>query len=165
MTMRIARQCSLLIAMLVSVCGLTAGVDVAKAQSPPRYADPGVVPDDMLTLVVGTRFVGATAADATAKAQFTDARIPLDALNDTDNCIDQRALEAAQEYFTNLGRLLGKAGHYYFLSDEQIKIAAAACEKQHGHPPQAWGTRATKIIAFGRVVPTAEAAELEKSIR
>lgn len=137
------------------------------AQSPPAPAvtDPGVVPDDMLTLVVGTRFVAPTETETSAKAQFSDARIPISTFNETDHCVDERALELANDYFTTLGRALGKAGHYYFVPDDEIRKLASQCEKQHGRPPQAWIDNKTKIIAFGRVVPTADAAALEKSVR
>jgi hypothetical protein len=148
------------------VCALLFG-GAALAQSPaaPALTDPDVVPDDMLTLVVGTHFVGPAADGVTAKAQFTDARIPLAAFNETDRCIDQRAVEVAQEYFTALGRLLGKAGLYYFVPEDEIKKAVTVCERLHGQPPQAWVESKTKIIAFGKVVPTVDAPALEKSIR
>ena len=119
----------------------------------------------MLTLVVGTRFVTPPASEMSAKELFTDARIPLGAFNETDRCIDQTALEVAQDYFTNLGRVLGKAGHYYFVPEDEIKKAVSMCEKMHGRAPQAWVETQTKVIAFGRVVPTADAPALEGSIR
>lgn len=101
---------------------------------------------------------------ASARAQFTGARIPPSAFNETDHCVDQRALEVAKEYFTTLGRALGKAGYYYFLPDGEIGKVAAICERLHGSKPRAL-TSQTKIIAFGRVVPTIDAPALEKSIR
>jgi hypothetical protein len=119
----------------------------------------------MLTLVVGTRFIKPTPAGTTAKSQFSDARIPVSEFNDTDRCVDQRALEVAQEYFTNLGRLLGKAGHYYFVPETEIEKAVSMCERLYKSPPQALVEAKTQIIAFGRVVPTVEAAALEQSIR
>ena len=130
-----------------------------------QTTDHGVVPDDMLTLVVGTRFVGPAAQEASPKNQFSDARIPLSDFNETDHCIDQQALEAAQEYFTTLGRVMGKAGHYYFVPDEHIKKSVAMCERLHRGPPKAWNEGRIKIIAFGQVVPTVDAPTLEKSIR
>lgn len=142
---------------------VAAGVS-AFAQSPPE-ADPGVVPDDMLTLVVGTRFVSPSSADQSAKALFDAARIPLSSFNETDHCLDKTALEIAQEYFAGLGRALGKAAYYYFIPDAEIKEAVSRCEKMSGQPPQAWAETKTKIIAFGKVVPTADAPALEKAIR
>lgn len=134
-------------------------------QSPEPPADHEVVPDDMLTLVVGTRFVGSVTDGMSAKTQFTEARIPLSAFNETDHCIDQGALEVAKEYFANLGRVMGKAGHYYFVPETEIKKSVAMCQRLHGHPPQAWVENTTKVIAFGKVVPTPEAATLEESVR
>lgn len=120
--------------------------------------------DSEMTLVTGTRFVTATAKDMTAKAQFADARIPVETFNETDHCVDQRALEAATEYFETLGRELAKAGHYYFVPNSEVAGFVAACEKLHG-APKAWVAGETDIIAFGRVVPTVMAAEVEKGIR
>lgn len=141
----------------------------AFSQSAPRRptADSGVVPDDMLTLVVGTHFVPAPdGADApSAHALFTRARIPLAAFNETDRCIDQAAVEVAQEYFTALGRLLGKAGHYYFVPDDAVEKSAIMCERLHRKPPHAWNASKTKILAVGRVVPTSEAPALEQTLR
>jgi hypothetical protein len=125
----------------------------------------GVVADDDLTVVVGTRFVAPSSEGLTAKAQFTDARIPLSAFNETDHCVDQQALEMAKDYFNSLGRLLGKAAQYYFVPDADVKKLVSLCEKQHGRPPQAWVDDKTRIIAFGFAVPTAAAPALERSIR
>lgn len=143
------------------------GVSAAFAQSPSSQTptNPDVVQDDDLTLVVGTRFVMPSANETSARAQFTDARIPLSAFNETDHCIDQRALEVAKEYFATLGRALGKAGYYYFVPEAEIRSAVSMCEKVHGQPPKAWVDEKTKVIAFGKVVPTADAAALEMSIR
>lgn len=120
--------------------------------------------DSEMTLVTGTRFVTVAAGETTAKAQFIDGRIPLSTFNKTDHCIDERALEAATEYFNGLGRELAKAGHYYFVPNSEVAAFVAACEKLHG-APQAWAAGKTDIIAFGRVVPTVLASDLEKSIR
>lgn len=157
----------LLTAALLSSWALLAAAPQAPAQSPlpPPLTDPGVVPDDLLTLVVGTRFVAPSADETSAKDQFTRARIPLADFNETDHCVDERALEVAKDYFTSLGRQLEKAGIFYFVPDDEIKKLVTACEQQHGQPPRAWIDSKTKIIAFGRVVPTADAPELEKSIR
>jgi hypothetical protein len=145
---------------------LLVGISPSRAQSPPLQplTDPKVVPDDELTLVVGTRFVAPSPTATTARAQFTDARIALSSFNETDHCVDQRALEVATEYFTTLGRVLGKAGHYYFLPEDEIRKAVLMCEKLHG-PPQAWVVEKTKVIAFGKVVPTGDAQALERSVR
>ena len=118
-------------------------VAFAQPASTQPAADPGVVPDDMLTLVVGTRFVPAPdGADApSAHALFTRARIPLSAFNETDHCIDQAALEVAQEYFTALGRLLGKAGHYYFVPTTQWR-SPRSCARGCTASPRKPGTLA-----------------------
>lgn len=165
--MRVQCQSGRWISALACSATLLAAASTALAGAPSGQtpADAGVAPDDMLTLVVGTHFVAPSAIEATAKVQFTDARIPLSAFNETDHCIDQSALEIAQEYFTGLGRVLGKAGHYYFVPDDRILEYVATCEKMHGRPPQAWTPNATKIIAFGKVVPTVDAPALEESIR
>lgn len=128
-------------------------------------ASTGVVPDDMLTLVVGTRFVRPAADGLSAKAQFTNERIPISDFNDTDHCLDEQALDIAKEYFTNLGRLLGKAGHFYFVPETEIKKSLSICKKLYKSPPKAWVDKTTKIIAFGKVVPTADAPALEKAVR
>jgi hypothetical protein len=146
---------------------LIAGASAALAQSPSRPAliDPDVVPDDMLTLVVATHFVTPSANAISPRAEFTNARIPLSAFNETDHCVDQQALAAAKEYFTTLGRVLGKAGHYYFVPEAEIEKSVSMCEKMHGRPPQAWVDKKTKVIAFGKVVPIADAPTLERSVR
>lgn len=164
--MRITSRLLHLMVGLIS-SSLLVGVSVALAQSPSlqTFADPGVVPDDMLTLVVGTRFVGPSGDGVSARAQFTDARIPPSAFNETDHCVDQHALEVAKEYFATLGRVMGKAGHYYFVPDAEISKSVLMCEKLHGRPPQAWVDMKTKVIAFGKVVPTADAPALEQSVR
>ena len=152
---------------LLSSWMLLVGISAAFAQSPSpqNHTDPDVVSDDELTLVVGTRFVAQSANETSARSQFTEARIPLTAFNDTDHCVDERALEVAKEYFATLGRALGKAGYYYFVPEADIRSAVSMCEKLHGQPPQAWVDERTKIIAFGKVVPTAEAPALERSIQ
>lgn len=148
----------------IGTIGFAFGWGFASLAQVPSYTA-GVVPDDMLTLVVGTRFVTVPDDDASARTLFMDARIPAGSFNDTDRCIDQSALEVAQDYFATLGRMLGKAGHYYFIPESEIKKAAAMCERMHSLPPQALVGANTTVIAFGRVVPTPEAASLEQSIR
>lgn len=127
--------------------------------------DTGVVPDDELTLVVGTRFVKPTDGSLTAHIQFTDKRIPRSNFNETDHCLDEQALVIAKEYFTTLGRTLGKAGYYYFVPETEIKKSLSMCLKLYNSPPNAWVENSTKIIAFGKVVPTANAPALERSVR
>jgi hypothetical protein len=150
-------------ATLAVVTLMLPGASGALAQS--AQADPGVVSDDMLTLVIGTRFVTASRDDDTPRAQFNGARIPLSAFNETDRCVDQQALEVAKEYFTTLGRMLGKAGYYYFVPDSEIRKLIVMCEKLYHQPPQAFVDTKTKIVAFGKVVPTIDAPALEASIR
>jgi hypothetical protein len=157
-----ARARSLPLSFVSSVM-LLAGVSAALAQSAPADHT-GVVPDDDLTLVVGTRFVAPPGSDLSARKLFTEARIPLGAFNETDRCVDQTALEVAQEYFAGLGRVMGKAGHYYFVPEDDVRKALSMCERMHG-PPKAWVETKTQVIAFGRVVPTADAPALEKSVR
>ena len=131
--------------LLVAGLMTSAGSMFAQTPAPMRPGDPGVIPDDELTLVVGTRFVTAADGEATAKAQFMTARIPLSQFNETDHCVDQVALDLAKEYFTTLGRMMGKAGQFYFLPEDQIKRSVESCEKQHGAPPQAWIESKTKV--------------------
>lgn len=125
----------------------------------------GVVPDDDLTLVVGTHFVLEGAAGASPTALFREERVPTASFNETDHCIDQMALEYATEYFNALGRVMGKAGHYYFVPDSDIEQAISACEKQHKGPPKAFAAGKTKVLAFGKVLPTTEAPALEEALR
>ena len=148
----------------VCACALVLGGGAARAQSP-APPDTGVVPDDDLTLVVGTRFVGPSPEGTSAKAQFDDARIPLSKFNETDHCVDQTALEIAKEYFTTLGRMVGKAAQYYFVPEAEIRKAIATCERMHASPPKAWVDSKTQIIAFGKVVPTTDAPALEETLR
>lgn len=152
---------------LLSSWALIACASISLAQSSSTHTtDPGVVPDEELTLVVGTRFVTPPADEMTPKALFAEARIPLTAFNETDRCVDQSALEAAQDYFsTAFDRSLGKAGFFYIVPEDDVRKLVAMCEKTHGRPPQAWVADKTKIIAFGRVVPTVDAPALEQSIR
>lgn len=151
----------------LALAGLAAWMTLAgvsAAQSPSTPGSSAAVEED-LTLVVGTRFVSPAADGGSPKAQFADARIPLSAFNATDHCVDQRALELAMDYFSNLGPVLGKAGHYYFVPDAELAKAASMCERMHGAPPQAWVDTKTQVVAFGRIVPTADAPALERSIR
>ena len=138
----------------------------AEAQSPSQdpLMRPDTIPDEMQTLVVGTRFVTKSASEATAKDRFLNLRIATSTFNETDNCIDQNALEVAQDYFNTLGRALSKAGHYYFIPDTEIRRSVSLCEKLHG-PPKAWVESKTEIIAYGKRVPTTDAADLELSLR
>lgn len=126
--------------------------------------DPGVVPDDDMTIVVGTRFVS-SADETSPRTQFVNARIPLSLFNETDRCIDGRALEAAKDYFNTLGRAISRAGYFYVLPEDEVRQSVLACTKLHERPPQAWVGEKTKIIAFGQAVSTADAPALEKSIR
>lgn len=145
------------IAVLSSLAMLIgASVSLAQTSSPDA---------EMLTLVVGTHFVTQTVGEKSPRAQFNDERVPLSAFNATDHCIDQRALELAREYFDALGRALEKAAYYYFIPDDDIGASVENCEKLHGGPPHAWVEKKTKIIAFGKVVPTTEAPAIEESLR
>ncbi|NOT72817.1 MAG: hypothetical protein HOP09_16525 [Hyphomicrobium sp.] len=137
---------------------------LAQSLSRDHLVKPDPLPDEMQTLVVGTRFVTLSNTKATANDRFKNLRIATSTFNDTDRCVDQRALELAQDYFETLGRSLSKAGHYYFVPDEEVKNAALMCEKLHG-PPQAWVATKTEVIAYGKRVPTTDAAALELSIR
>lgn len=154
------------LAALLLTCS-PAGLGTAAAQSrvAQQAGDTGVVPDDALTLVVGTRFVAPPAGELSAKELFEKARIPLSDFNETDTCVDQAALDVAKDYFTTLGRVMGKAGHYYFVPDAEIEKAIAMCQRMHTVAPKAWTQGKTKIIAFGRVVPTEEAPALERKVR
>jgi hypothetical protein len=152
-------------ALVLAMLAFSISATPSRSQSPQPPSDAGVPSDDMLTLVVGTRFVAASTESASARGLFTGSRIPLSAFNETDHCIDQQALEVAQAYFTALGRILGTAGHYYFIPEDEVRKAVAMCERLHHRAPQAWADDKTKIIAFGRVVPTADAPALEESIR
>jgi hypothetical protein len=160
--MRVSSQLSVSLLLPALLIAFAASAHAQSISASPH--DTGVVPDDELTLVVGTRFVTA-ADDQSAAALFTKARIPLSRFNDTDHCVDQNALKVAQDYFTDLGRVLGKAGHYYFVPDDAVKKSVEACATQHGRAPQAWVEDKTQIVAFGRVVPTNEAAALEEQVR
>ncbi len=161
------RSLSLTVAISCAAVTLSSLIALAQTSPPPkRLIDPEAVPDDMLPLVVGTRFVKPSAdRTSSAPALFNGARIPLSAFNETDHCVDQSALEVATEYFTALGRALGKAGYYYFVPEEEIRKSVAMCERLYHRPPQAWVDKETVIVAFGRVVPTVDAPALEKSIR
>ena len=132
---------------------------------PPSGGPQGAAAEEEMTLVVGTRFIAPAAEGKSAKALFFDDRIPLAALNETDHCADQSALEAAQEYFSQLGARLGKAAHFYFLPDDAMQTAVSMCERMHAQPPKAWVNAKTKVIAIGQFVPTSAAQSLEQSIR
>ncbi len=147
---------------LAVLTALLGSFPLANAQ---QVIDSSDVPDDMLTIVVGTRFVSAPEGEISPRLLFTDRRIPLDRFNETDHCIDDSALEMAKTYFETLGRMLAKAGYYYIIPDADVMKSIATCENIKGQPPQAWVEKKTKIIAFGRVVPTTEAPALEQSIR
>lgn len=153
-------------AAICAIAGaLAASPASAQSSGAKSRSNTGVIADEELTLVVGTRFVSSSADATTPRALFAEARIPLTAFNETDNCIDQYALEVAKEYFTTLGRMLGKAGLYFFVPDDEIRKSVAMCERLHHRPPQAWIEQKTRIIAFGQVVPTVTAPALEESIR
>lgn len=165
--MRVIVPLQTLIVCLLGPWMLIAAAPAALAQSPSSQTDndAGTASDDTLTIVVGTRFVGPSATGETANTQFTDARIPLTAFNETDHCVDQSALETATAYFNSLGRVLSQAGHFYFVPEADVREAVSMCEKMHGRPPQAWVADQTAIIEYGKVVPAAEASALEQSIR
>lgn len=143
---------------------LAATTPAARAE-PPGQAQNTNQADADLTIVVGTRFVGPTPVGTPANAQFTDARIPLAEFNDTDHCVDQSALESATAYFNSLGHMLTKAGVFYFVPEANVREAVRMCEKMHGAAPKAWVADQTSIIAYGKVVPAAEAPALEQSLR
>jgi hypothetical protein len=153
------------VAYILFSCLLITGVPATLAQSQSKAAEPGVIADDELTLVIGTRFVTRSAEETSPKAQFTDARIPLSKFNETDRCVDEGALEVAREYFNTLGRTLGKAAYFYVVPEDEVRKSVSMCEKLHKLSPQAWVDGTTTIIAFGKVVPTMEAPALEQSIR
>ncbi len=148
------------------VCFSIAATALSAARADPGAStQSGGQTGDDLTLVVGTRFVGPTAVGTPANTQFTDARIPLTNFNETDHCIDQSALETATAYFNSLGRVLAKSGVFYFVPETNVRDAVRMCEKMHGAPPKAWVADQTSIIAYGKVVPTAQAPTLEQSLR
>ncbi len=62
-------------------------------------------------------------------------------------------------------RLESYHGLIYFVPEAEIRNSVVMCEKQHGLPPQAWVETKTKVIAFGKVVPTVDAPALEESVR
>lgn len=145
----------------VGVCFV--GNTAAQAQS--TSPKPPAAPDaNDVTLVVGTRFV-APVEGQSPRQQFADARIPLTSFNETDHCLDARALEIAQEYFSTLGTALEKAGYFYVVPEAELLPSLAACERLHGGATKAFVKGQTQVIAFGRVVPTASAPELETSLR
>lgn len=159
-------------ALTLAVCLIGPPGSRAGAQShPPGHIpehgvpDHGVVADDDLTRVIGTRFVANTQPDKSPKSQFLEARIPVSDFNTADHCIDQEGLELARQYFDSLGRMLGKAGQFYIVPDADMATVEATCVRQTGEPPHAWKASSVKLIAFGQVVPTTEAAALEAAIR
>jgi hypothetical protein len=154
-------------AAMLAAFALLAADSATRAQSPPQPqpGDTGVTADEDMTLVVATRIVAPTDQSASPKVMFDKARVPEASFNATDRCIDEHALEIAQEYFTSLGRMLGTSAVLYVVPDEDVAQRVAICEKQHGHPPQAWVAGKTQVVAYGRMVPTAAAAELEQSLR
>lgn len=160
--MRDNREFHELIGPLLFLFVLLCGSSRLQAQ---QSIDPGSVSDDQLTIVVATHFVSAFNEEISPSSQFASARIPLEKFNETDQCIDESALEAARTYFESLGRLLGKVGYYYVVPDADTAKAVAICVKLKGVRPQAWVENKTKVIAFGRVVPTADAPALERSMR
>lgn len=156
-------QRHLMTVLAVGSWGLFASVAVAQdtAPSPSRSAPS----DDDMTMVVATRIVTLTDPGTSLKVMFDTKRVPDSTLNATDRCVEDHALEIAQDYFNTLGRLLGRAAFYYEVPDEEIGRRVQICEKMHTTPPQAWGAGKTKIIALGSVLPSAAAAEFEKSLR
>lgn len=151
---------------LALACGAALMLASITRAEPPAGADQAAGDAGTeLTLVVGTRFVGPTPVGTPANTQFTDARIPLTALNDTDHCVDQSSLETATAYFNSLGHMLTKAGVFYFVPEANVREAVAMCERMHTAPPKAWVAGETSIIAYGKVVPAADAPALEKSLR
>lgn len=163
----INRKQTLTALVALVLAGSSAGLGTAAAQSrvAQQAGDTGVVPDDALTLVVGTRFIAPLEGEHSAKELFEKARIPLSEFGETDTCVDEAALDVAKDYFTTLGRVMGKAGHYYFVPEDEIDKAIAMCRRKHSAEPKAWTPGKTRIIAFGRVVPTEEAPALEQTIR
>ncbi len=46
-----------------------------------------------------------------------------------------------------------------------MAVVEANCVRETGEAPKAWQAASVKLIAFGQVVPTTEAAALEAAIR
>lgn len=144
----------------VLFAGMVLGHTISHAQSPNKASN-----NEDVTLVIGTRFAAEQREKRSAKSLFFQSRIPIDAFNETDHCIDQGALDVAREYFTDLGRvLLEKVAYFYFIPDSEVAKLNAMCTRLHKDAPKAW-TESTKIIAFGKVVPTPDALTLERSLR
>lgn len=158
-------RCHLLSAMAATLIswGMLAGVAVAQGAA--RSPTPRAAADADMTLVVATRIVEQADAGTSLKAVFDSKRVPESSLNATDRCVEEHALEIAQEYFTTLGTLLGRAAFYYEVPDEEVGRRVEICERMHGSPPQAWSAGKTKMVALGAMLPSAAAVEFEKSLR
>ena len=155
---------SLLLGSLIATM-LASTMAFAQDGNKPAAHKAGVVPDYLLTLVIGTRFVRTDDASLSPDQQFREARVPLADFNDTDHCIDSGSLDVAKEYFRVLGRMLGKIGYYYHIPSDEIARLRQKCEARLGTPPKALAIGGTKIIAYGRVVPDTDAPALEKTLR
>ncbi|MEQ8824420.1 MAG: hypothetical protein RIC14_08605 [Filomicrobium sp.] len=149
---------------IVTAGGLLSPVAAQSPLDPVPFAG-GQVPDDLKTMVIGTRFIRASGGDVSPGRQFNEFRIPLSDFNKTDHCVDQGSLEVAEEYFRTLGRMLEKTGYYYQLPDQDTGRLISKCESQNGAPPKALANKGTKILAYGRVVPTTAAPALEETLR
>lgn len=152
------------ILLAVSAFGLSSVVSAQTPLEPVPFAG-GQVPDDLKTMVIGTRFVRGASEEVSPGRLFKNFRIPLGEFNKTDHCVDQASLEVAQEYFRTLGRMLEKTGYYYQLPVEDIGRLVSKCEAQNGMPPKALAQSDAKVLAFGRVVPTTAAPALEETLR
>lgn len=123
------------------------------------------VPDDELTLVIATRFVRGEVEGLSPAARFNGSRVPLSDFNEADTCVDEASIDVAKSYFKTLGTMLEKGSYLYEIPDNEVSRMSAECRERHGVPPVALEKSRTSIIAYGRVVPSSEAPDLEKSLR
>ncbi len=151
---------------LIAACMLTCEVNAQERSplDPVPFAD-NQVPDDLKTIVIGTRFVRPPREDVTPTRQFNDFRVPLSEFNDTDHCIDNGTLEVAENYFRTLGRMLEKTGYFFRIPPDDVNRLKSRCVDRHGMQPRALRNAGTSVLAFGRVVPTKDAPELEEALR
>jgi hypothetical protein len=158
------------VVLLLSVSALIALFVSASLAEPPSPLDPvpfegGKVPDHLKTLVIGTRFVRSEDSQASPERQFRELRVPLADFNAADRCVDEASIGVAQDYFRTLGRMLETAGYFFHIPPEDVARLTDECTSRHGTTPSALSVSGTKIIAFGKVVPTKQAPALEQTLR
>ncbi|MEQ8825423.1 MAG: hypothetical protein RIC14_13720 [Filomicrobium sp.] len=141
---------------------------VAQERSP---LDPVPFPDgstarESKSIVIVTRLVDTTKTESGNPANlFQNHRIATELFNATDHCVDEGTLIVADDYFRTLGRMLEKNGFYFFIPKPEVEKLKMTCTARNEAEVKALASDSVRIVAFGRILPTEAAHDLEKKLR